>query len=215
MARRGFGGHRATEALHLHPRGDNGGTGSHRRIVGMARDQIRYDLLTQAALKGVVRTVLTRAASNGLPGDHHFYIAFDTRADGVGMSGRLREQYPEEMTIVLQHQFWGLEVGEEHFEVQLSFNNVPEHLFVPFNAIKCFYDPCVQFGLQFDAQEVANSDRPADAEARRPGGLVPTHPPAADGRGGASAPDSAALEVEANDVDDSADIVQLDSFRRK
>ena len=183
----------------------------------MPRDQIRYDLLTQDALRGVVRTVLTRAASQGLPGDHHFYIAFDTRADDVGMSGRLREQYPEEMTIVLQHQFWGLEVGENHFEVQLSFNNVPEHLIVPFRAIKCFYDPSIQFGLQFDAQEVANTDRPAGATARRPSGLVPTHPPAAAGHG-ANVAENADLEVEANDADDdddSADVVQLDSFRRK
>jgi hypothetical protein len=90
-------------------------------------DQIRYDLLTQQALRGVVRSVLTDTAKRGLPGDHHFYISFDTKADGVHMSDRLRAQYPDEMTIILQHQFWDLKVSEDEFEVGLSFGGVPEH----------------------------------------------------------------------------------------
>ena len=113
-------------------------------------DQIRYDLLTQQALRGVVKTVLTDAIKKGLPGEHHFYISFDTRADGVKLSQRLRTQYPEEMTIILQHQFWDLKVDDDGFEVGLSFGGIPERLSVPFEAIKGFFDPSVQFGLQFE-----------------------------------------------------------------
>ena len=123
-------------------------------------DQIRYDLLTQQALRGVVRNILTDAAKKGLPGDHHFYISFDTQADGVKLSDRLRAQYPEEMTIILQHQFWDLAVTEQGFEVGMSFGGIPEKLYVPFAAIGGFFDPSVQFGLQFEeiaeGQDVAN-----------------------------------------------------------
>lgn len=132
-------------------------------------DQIRYDLLTQQALRGVVRSVLTDTARKGLPGDHHFYISFDTRADGVRVSDRLRAQYPEEMTIILQHQFWDLKVGDGDFEVGLSFGGIPERLTVPFEAINGFFDPSVQFGLQFE--EVTEGDeRPAPANMQE----VPT-----------------------------------------
>jgi hypothetical protein len=113
-------------------------------------DQIRYDLLTQKALRGVVRTVLTDAAKKGLTGDHHFYISFNTQADGVRLSQRILAQYPEEMTIILQHQFWDLSVSDDAFEVGLSFGGVPEKLTVPFEAINGFFDPSVQFGLQFE-----------------------------------------------------------------
>ncbi|MDQ4060169.1 MAG: ClpXP protease specificity-enhancing factor SspB, partial [Pseudomonadota bacterium] len=134
----------------------------------MAQDLIRYDILAQEALRGVVRRVLTDVARDGLPGEHHFYIAFDTRAPGVRLSQRLREQYPEEMTVVLQHQFWDLAVTEHSFEVGLSFGGVPERLQIPFSAIKGFFDPSVQFGLQF---EVAREDetpetKPAQARPR-------------------------------------------------
>ena len=107
----------------------------------MATDHIRYDLLAQDALRGVVRTVLIEDAKNGLPGEHHFYITFDTTADGVKLSPRMRAQYPQEMTIVLQHQFWDLIVTDEGFEVGLSFGGVSERLTVPFAAIKRFVDP--------------------------------------------------------------------------
>ncbi|HEY4139865.1 MAG TPA: ClpXP protease specificity-enhancing factor SspB [Pseudolabrys sp.] len=113
-------------------------------------DQIRYDLLTQQALRGVVRNVLTDAAKKGLPGDHHFFITFDTQADGVRMSDRLRGQYPQEMTVILQHQFWDLSVSEQAFDVGLSFGGITERLSIPFDAIKAFVDPSVQFGLQFE-----------------------------------------------------------------
>src|ERR1700737_2859594 len=101
----------------------------------MAVDHIRYDLLTQDALRGVLRTVLTDAAKNGLPGEHHFYVSFDTGAEGVRLSPRLRSQYPKEMTIILQHQFWDLIVGGDGFEVGLSFGGIPERLAVPFSAV--------------------------------------------------------------------------------
>jgi hypothetical protein len=113
-------------------------------------DLIRYDLLAQDALRSVVKKVLTDVAKHGLPGDHHFFVAFDTRAPGVKMSDRLRAKYPEEMTVVLQHQFWDLLVGDKGFEIGLSFNGIPERLVVPFEAIKGFFDPSVQFGLQFE-----------------------------------------------------------------
>ena len=122
----------------------------------MAEDEIRYDLLTQDALRGVVREVLARVQREGLPGEHHLYIAFDTGADGVSVSRRLKEQYPEEMTIVLQYQFWDLLVSNDRFEVKLSFSNVPERLVVPFSAVKAFYDPSAQFGLQFGKPGAAN-----------------------------------------------------------
>ncbi len=113
-------------------------------------DHIRYDLLTQQALRGVVRNVLADAAKKGLPGDHHFYISFNTQADGVRMSDRLRAQYPKEMTVILQHQFWDLAVTEHGFEVGMSFGGIPEKLAIPFDAISGFFDPSVQFGLQFE-----------------------------------------------------------------
>src|SRR5712691_2919901 len=116
----------------------------------MAIDHIRYDLLTQEALRGVVRTVLADIAKKGVPGEHHFYITFDTRAEGVRLSPRLREKYPEEMTIVLQHQFWDLVVSDTTFEVGLAFGGVAERLLVAFDAIKSFVDPSVNFGLQFE-----------------------------------------------------------------
>ena len=138
----------------------------------MSVDHIRYDLLSQDALRGVIRTVLTDAAVKGLPGDHHFFITFDTRADGVRISARLKASYPTDMTIVLQHQFWDLAVGEEDFEVGLAFNGIPERLHIPLKAVKAFFDPSVRFGLQFtveadaineEATAAANPQTPADA----------------------------------------------------
>src|SRR5437667_12842624 len=121
----------------------------------MATDHIRYDVLARDALRGVLRRVLTDAAEHGLPGEHHFFITFLSTADGVKLSPRLLAQYPEEMTIILQHQFWDLVVTEDRFEVGLSFGGIPERLVVPFNAIKSFFDPSVQFRLQFEPSDAA------------------------------------------------------------
>src|SRR3954453_9439261 len=135
----------------------------------MPVDHIRYDILVQEALRSMVRDVLAEAAKNkGMPGEHHFFITFDTTDEGVRLSPRLRAQYPEEMTVVLQHQFWDLKVTDEAFEVGLSFGGVAERLLVPFDAIKAFADPSVQFTLQFetlteapdDTDEAEDSDTP-------------------------------------------------------
>ncbi|WP_409561046.1 SspB family protein [Hyphomicrobium sp. MC8b] len=128
---------------------------------------IDYGKLQQEAMRGVVRAVLQRVVKTGLPGDHHFYISFLTQAPGVILSKRLKEKYPTEMTIVLQHRFWDLIVSDERFEVKLTFDGIPERLVVPFAAIKVFIDPSVRYGLQFDEetneQEAASSPRAIDA----------------------------------------------------
>jgi len=163
-------------------------------------DLIRYDLLAQEALRGVVRRVLSDVARDGLPGDHHFYISFDTRAPGVRLSQRMREKYPEEMTIILQHQFWDLNVGEHAFEVGLSFGGVPERLLVPFSALKGFFDPSVKFGLQFElagAEEGAEAGSegesapasPLSIASSGPGAVSQIRPP----RGAASEPALASI----------------------
>jgi uncharacterized protein len=127
----------------------------------MTKDLLRYDLMVQDALKGVVRRVLVDAAREGLPGDHHFYISFRTDFPGVRLSQRMREKYPDEMTVVLQHQFWDLLITEHTFEVGLSFSGIPERLLIPFDSIVGFFDPSVQFGLKFEL----NADAPPVAEA--------------------------------------------------
>ena len=132
----------------------------------MAEDLIRYDILTQEALRGVVRKVLAEVAKTGLPGEHHFFISFVTQAPGVRISQRLLDQYDKEMTIVLQNQFWDLKVTETGFEVGLSFDGQPEMLVIPFSAIKGFFDPSVQFGLQFDAERTRQAPASRSPRAR-------------------------------------------------
>lgn len=133
--------------------------------------EIRYDLLVERALRGVIRQALEQVASTGLPGDHHFYITFDTHNPGVNIPAYLRSQYKDEMTIVLQHQFYGLEIDEEKFVVTLSFNGKHERLVVPFSAITTFADPAVNFALQLqtigggeDDEEEDGIDGDEDAE---------------------------------------------------
>jgi hypothetical protein len=148
-------GVRANSGQQKRPRGRRTGALN----SSMPVDHIRYDILVQEALRGMVRNVLAEAAKNGLMGDHHFFVTFDTTADGVQLSDRLREQYPEEMRIVLQHQFWGMKVTDEQFEVGLSFGGVAEKLVIPYTAIKIFDDPSVQFKLQFETlAETADED---------------------------------------------------------
>jgi hypothetical protein len=198
----------------------------------MSVDHIRYDLLTQEALRSVLRRVLQDAVKNGLPGDHHFYISFGTGAPGVRMSKRLRAQYPDEITIVLQHQYRDLAVGEEAFEVGLSFSGVNEHLVVPFDAIKRFFDPSVQFGLQFetvtatDDAGAAEGAPAAAAEADKaqakplPAGkaTADTTPPAASATGAGDPAKSAEAAPEGDaprKPDGGAEVVRLDRFRKK
>ena len=128
----------------------------------MAEQQFPYDMMVQEALRSVVRQSLTQVCKDGFRGEHHFYITFKTQAPNVALPDFLHQQYPEEMTIVLQHQFWNLQVNEEYFEVELSFNDKRENLVIPFGAITGFADPSVKFDLQFD--EVTNTDLIADEE---------------------------------------------------
>jgi uncharacterized protein len=172
----------------------------------MATDHIRYDVLARDALRGVLRRVLTDAAAHGLPGEHHFFITFLSTAEGVKLSPRLLAQYPEEMTIILQHQFWDLVVTEDRFEVGLSFGGIPERLVVPFNSIKSFFDPSVQFGLQFEAAEGA-ADTPASSV---PSTDLPASPAAS--ALAAPAPED---KDEPEKPTDGAEVVRLDRFRKK
>src|SRR5258708_5192477 len=146
-----------------------GGAAIQRDRTTMPTDHIRYDVLARDALRGVLRRVLTDAAEHGLPGEHHFFITFLSTADGVKLSPRLLAQYPEEMTIILQHQFWDLVVSEDRFEVGLSFGGIPERLVIPFAAIKSFLDPSVEVGMQFE---------PSDAAAATPTANLPVVPAA-------------------------------------
>ncbi len=168
-------------------------------------DLMRYDHLAQMALRGVVREALRRVERDGLPGEHHFYIAFNTRYPGVLLSDRTLERYPREMTIVLQHQYWNLKVFDTWFEVELSFDNIPEKLVIPFNAIKGFLDPAVQFGLQFEV--VAVEDQAAEATPA----AAPDHKP--DHKSATSAAEAAADEAESGA--EKAKVVSLDAFRKK
>lgn len=171
----------------------------------MAEDLMRYDILAQHALRSVVKLALQRVMRDGhLPGEHHFFISFDTNYPGVKISERLHQKYPDDMTIVLQHQFWNLEVYDKLFEVELSFDNIPERLVVPFAAIKGFFDPTVQFGLQFepgafeqDTGEAGEEQEPSDAGS-------PTT--------GEDSSEPAAANRASND---DTTVVSLDSFRKK
>src|ERR1700691_4635312 len=158
------------ESGYRHPRRPNPNT------TGpiMATDHIRYDVLARDALRSVLRRVLTDAAEHGLPGEHHFFITFMSTAEGVKLSPRLLAQYPEEMTVILQHQFWDLVVTEDRFEVGLSFGGIPERLVVPFSAIKSFSDPSPQFGLQFEAADAPSASADENPEAALP--ATPTLP---------------------------------------
>lgn len=177
-------------------------------------DHIRYDLLTQQALRGVVRNVLAEAAKKGLPGEHHFYISFDTRADGVRLSERMRAQYPEQMTIILQHQFWDLSVSDTGFEVGLSFGGIPEKLAVPFDAIKGFFDPSVQFGLQFE--EAAAEPEGATGQANKPQAKTPPGAPAeSPPQPVPPAPGPAVEKPAEKPAAAGAEVVSLDRFRKK
>ena len=133
----------------------------------MGADLIRYDLLVQDALRSVVRKVLADAARDGLRGEHHFNISFKTHAPGVNLPTSIKQRYPEEMAIILQHEFWDLAVGAEHFEVSLNFSRRPERLTVPFDAITGFSDPSVPFGFKLEPRttEAASADAPAPAPA--------------------------------------------------
>jgi hypothetical protein len=170
----------------------------------MATDHIRYDVLARDALRGVLRRVLSDAAAHGLPGEHHFFITFLSKDEGVKLSPRLLAQYPEEMTVILQHQFWDLVVSDDRFEVGLSFGGVPERLVVPFSAIKSFFDPSVQFGLKFEPSDVAaEAPKNAPAAPAPSAGMVPAPLP------------STETSEEPAKPSEGAEVVRLDRFRKK
>jgi hypothetical protein len=182
----------------------------------MAKDFIGYQALTDSALRGVVRDALRRIEKSGLIGAHHFYLTFKTHADGVDIPDFLKEQYPDEMTIIIQHQYWALKVKEEYFEVTLTFKKLPAPLHIPFAALTAFFDPGVQFGLQFRAEGeaakpatgpvmVPNAQPEAEAEAPEPVAALPIEKPA---------PDKAA-DKPAADKTSPGEVVSLDSFRKK
>lgn len=166
----------------------------------MVDDLLRYDRMVESALLGVVREALRLAASEGLPGEHHFFLTFRTQAPGVTLADSLHSQYPEEMTIILQHQFWDLFVDDDRFGVTLSFNNRPHELVIPFAALTSFVDPSVKFGLQFNVAEEKVTPVPV------------TVAPSSE-----AAPDTKPEAEETSDGDEapSADVVALDSFRKK
>jgi hypothetical protein len=175
------------------------------------QDLMQYESLAQEALRGVVKAALKRAASpGGLPGQHHFYITFKTRAPGVSAPAELAERYPDEMTIVLQHQYWDLAPGETFFAVTLKFGGQPKKLSVPYAAVTRFYDPSVQFLLQFEAPEAevfgAGSSAPE---------MLQTKPRKAPAPAPVGEEADAGDEAEPALERDEPKIVSLDQFRKK
>ncbi|NVO55164.1 hypothetical protein HW561_05100 [Rhodobacteraceae bacterium B1Z28] len=153
----------------------------------MSQD-IDYGNLMHTAMRGLIKTVLTSVSETGLPGAHHFFITFDTREDGVQLADWLRERYPDEMTVVMQHWFENLEVGEAGFAITLNFGDAPEPLYIPYSAIKTFVDPSVEFGLRFESPEDEDEDEDHYIEE--------------------------IIEVEEEEEHHDADVVSLDSFRK-
>lgn len=194
------------------------------------QDLMRYDVLTQEALRSVIKKVLDEVVTAGLPGDHHFFISFNTNHPGVRLSMRMREQYPEAMTIVIQHSFWNLETNDTGFEIDLSFNEIPERLRVPYASILSFFDPSVKFGLQFDEPveepEEKETKRPKlaavkNTEEEKPVVEIKKEKPASKSASSKSNKKTAekkepAVEKETAELEEnSADVVSLDAFRKK
>lgn len=189
----------------------------------MAEDHIRYDILAQEALRGVMRKVLQEVARTGLPGNHHFFITFLTGAPGVRISTRLKERYPEQMTIVLQFQYWDLKVTDTGFEVGLSFSDVPEKLEVPFAAVRGFYDPSVNFELEFDVKPVEPAEvipvEPVPVlkavEPKSTPKVAPKAKPKAETAKKAAEQQEEPAEAKTDEAAKSAEVVSLDAFRKK
>src|SRR6185312_6075527 len=170
----------------------------------MAKDFIGYQALTDQALRGVVRDALRRIEKSGLIGAHHFYLTFKTHAEGVDIPDFLKEQYPDEMTIIIQHQYWALKVKEDYFEVTLTFKKLPAPLHIPFSALTAFFDPGVQFGLQFRTE--------SEKQAAGPGPVVVPAGQGSNGEMGERAEETIAKPPEKTAP---GEVVSLDSFRKK
>lgn len=191
--------------------------------MGTTTDLIRYDLLVQEALRGVVRKVLADAARDGLPGEHYFHVEFRTTAPGVRLSQRMRERYPDKMTVVLQHQFWDLAVDDEAFEVGLSFGGVAERLRVPFASVMGFFDESVQFGLRFEIEGEASAARREEGAARREQAMKnrerapdeATEAAPASGAEQAAAKAQSPAEGHGETGGEGAKVLSIDAFRKK
>ncbi len=201
--------------------------GADRNDPAMTQDQIRYDILAQEALRGVMRKVLTEVTKAGLPGNHHFFITFLTKFPGVRISSRLREKYPEQMTIVLQYQYWDLTVTETGFSVGLSFSDIPEKLEVPYAAVRGFYDPSVNFELEFDVRldeetsgdaEVTSLPAPVaavkDDAAAKTGAKATGEPGEKKTARKSKAKDAEPAQNDEAEQKPAADVVSLDAFRK-
>ncbi|MDU8944369.1 SspB family protein [Ovoidimarina sediminis] len=151
-------------------------------------DKIDYGTLMHRAMRGLIQDVLSGVAENGLPGQHHFFITFDTMHPDVEIADWLSDRYPEEMTVVIQHWFENLDVGDDGFAVTLNFGNNPEPLFIPYDAIRTFVDPSVEFGLRFESHDEEDDEDEDDLA------------------------DEAAPAAEAKEKD--AEVVSLDKFRK-
>jgi hypothetical protein len=167
----------------------------------MAKDLIGYEALADRALRSVVKEALKRTEKQGLLGSHHFYLTFRTKDPGVEIPEFLLERFPEEMTIVLQNQFWGLKVGEDEFEVGLTFQKMPTTLVIPFTALTAFVDPSVQFGLQFRNGSTTQK-APALRDAAKP---APAPTP----------PDAPEAEEPVKGPSDTPQVISIDKFRKK
>lgn len=186
-------------------------------------DLIRYDILTQEALRGVIKRVLEEVMNCGLPGEHHFFITFDTNHPGVRLSKRMKERYPEDMTIVIQHTYWDLEVNEGSFKIDLSFDDIRERLKIPYDSVKGFFDPWVKFGLQFEAvhgeEESVPEHLPVKSSPRELSVVEPEDKPAkASPKKKTRAKKKVVKKDAPADADqksEGAEVVSLDSFRKK
>jgi uncharacterized protein len=186
----------------------------------MATDLIRYDLLVQDALRSVVRKVLADTARNGLVGEHHFNIAFKTQAPGVVVPAAVKQRFPDEMSIILQHEFWDLVVTQDAFEVSLNFSRKPERLTVPFDSITGFTDPSVPFGFKLEprvsepasrAPAAVEQKEPTPAATRAPAKPAPVKPAAQ--RAPATKPPQS--EEKPAEPGGEAKVVSIDAFRKK
>lgn len=191
----------------------------------MSQDLMNYDQMTQLALRGVVRDAIRRVIrEDGLPGAHHFYITFLTRYPGVEIDDGLASKYPEEITIVLEHQFWDLNAYADEFEVTLKFGGIPKYLKVPYHAISRFHDPSVGFALQFDppveldpAANAVGKLRPVpnekdSEESSKPEEALKEKP---DAKGKSKKPAGKAEKDKDGKDGDEANVVNLDAFRKK
>ncbi len=167
---------------------------THKLQTFMPNESINYPALIDQAMRGVVRQALRDVSAHGLPGDHHFFISYATNYPGVKMSEQLKSRYPQEITIVLQHQFWDFKVEEHQFGVTLSFGGVPEKLVVPFAALTAFADPSVKFGLQFQQNEMFGAEIISEESA---------------------SPMTFTDASDANEDSGKAEVISLDAFRKK